>query len=140
MSAPVIASSGINDLSRAAVIARIKSALKRRSGKAWSVTGGSGTAYGWLRIDVPPAQRTWKHRLRAGATTTNTEDYEDYDSGQPGGLMSPAARKELALLLGFDRPVHCQGVSIASSNDYYREYIDRAEGRAPSKIATPYWD
>jgi hypothetical protein len=54
--------------------------------------------------------------------------------------MSPAERAELGELLGLGKPAHCQGVSIAASNDYYAEYIDRAEGRTPTKVATPYWD
>ena len=128
------------DLSRAAVIARIKRALESRSGKRWSVTGGTGTAYGWLHIDVPPARRTWRDRPRPGATGLGTyaEDWEPYDSGQPGGSMSPAERAELARLLGLDRADRY--VMVAASHDYYREYIDRAEGRVPRKIATPYWD
>lgn len=128
------------DLSRAAVIARIKAALERRSGKKWSVTGGTGTAYGWLKIDGPPSRRTWRDRPRAGATGLGTyaEDYEPYDSGQPGGSISPAERVELAQLLGLDRVV--RNISVAAGHDYYREYIDRAEGRVPRKIATPYWD
>ena len=128
------------DLSRAAVIARIKRAWEARSGKRWSVTGGTGTAYGWLHIDVPPARRTWRDRPRPGATGLGTyaDDYEPYDSGQPGGSMSPAERAELAALLGLDRID--RNVSVAASHEYYREYIDRAEGRVPSKIATPYWD
>jgi hypothetical protein len=49
-----------DDLTRAAVIRRIRAALKRRSGKDWSVTGGRGTGYGWLTIDAPPMRRTWQ--------------------------------------------------------------------------------
>ena len=128
------------DLSRAAVIARIKRALESRSGKRWSVTGGTGTAYGWLHIDAPPARQTWRSRPRPGATGLGTygEDWELYDSGQPGGSMSPAERAELATLLGLDRADRY--VMVAASHDYYREYIDRAEGCPPRKIATPYWD
>jgi hypothetical protein len=99
---------------RNVTIAAIRKALRARSGKAWSVTGGSGTAWGWIRIHVPPAKRS-------------------------GSMMSDEARAELGTLLGLP-PVHPQGVSIPSSNDYYREYTDRAEGRTPSKIAQPYWD
>ena len=128
------------DLSRAAVIARIKRALESRPGNRWSGTGGTGTAYGWLHIDVPPARRTWRDRPRPGATGLGTyaDDYEPYDSGQPGGSMSPAERAELAALLGLDRID--RNVSVAASHEYYREYIDRAEGRVPRQIATPYWD
>jgi len=128
------------DLSRAAVIARIKRGLESRSGKRWSVTGGTGTAYGWLHIDAPPARRTWRDRPRPGATGLGTyaEDWEPYDSGQPGGSSSPADQAELAALLGLDRID--RNVNVAANHDYYREYIDRAEGRVPRKIATPYWD
>ena len=127
------------DLSRAAVIARIKAALKARSGKVWSVTGGHGTAYGWLRIDAPPAKRTWKHTLLAGADD-RPENYRDGDSGTQGGHMSPALRAELAALLGFAEPVHPQGHSVPASHDYYRETIERAEGKPVTKVAEPYWD
>lgn len=129
-------------LDRNETIKRIKSALQKRSGKAWSVTGGRGTAWGWITIDAPPSRRTWGHRLKAGAPSGSNEreDYEEYDTGKPDGYCSPAERKELGDLLGFSGPVHCQGVSIAASSDYYREYLDRAEGRTPSKIAEPYWD
>lgn len=48
-------------MDRNEAIQRIKTALRRRSGKAWSVTGGRGTAWGWINIDAPPARRTWQH-------------------------------------------------------------------------------
>lgn len=127
-------------MDRNETIQRIKSALQRRSGKQWSVKGGRGTAWGWIEIDAPPSRRTWSSRLKAGVTTDRPEDYEEYDKGEPGNLMSLADREELGKLLGYDKPVHCQGVSIAASNDYYQEFIDRAEGRKPSKIAQAYWD
>jgi len=120
-------------------IKRIKTALERRSKKKWSVTGGRGAAWGWITIDAPPARRTWGHRLKAGAFMNRPEDYEGYDTQQPGGYITPQDKAELAKLLGLET-VHDQGVSIAASNDYYREYIDRAEGRTPAKIAQPYWD
>lgn len=126
------------DTNRDAVIARIRTALRTRSGKAWSVTGGRGTAWGWIRIDAPPARCTWRYRLRAG-TLDRSENYEEYDSGERNGHMSPAERAELAALLGLN-DAHFQGVGIASSSDHRREYIDRAEGRAPLVIGAPYWD
>ena len=125
---------------RAETIQRIKRALQRRSGKPWSVTGGRGTAWGWLTIDAPPSRRTWKQRLKAGAVNGAPEDYEEFDSGELGGCMGPEDRAELGQLLGLNGAVHFQGVQVASSGDYYREFIDRAEGRVPSKIAEPYWD
>lgn len=121
-------------------IRRIKTALHRRSGKAWSVTGGRGTAWGWITIDAPPARRTWGHRMKAGAVANTPDNYEEYDTGSPGGYASPTERAELAKFLGFDRPVHCQGVSIASSSDHYNEYTQRAETGSTSLVAQPYWD
>lgn len=47
-------------MDRDTAIAEIRAALKRRSGKAWSVKGGRGTAYGWIEIDAPPRRRTWQ--------------------------------------------------------------------------------
>jgi hypothetical protein len=109
-------------MSREEAIRRIRNGLKKRSGKTWSVTGGRGTAWGWLRIDAPPARR-------------------NYDSnGNPGGsYMSPADKTELANLLNLT-DVHFQGVSIPSGSHYYEEYVARAEGREPEVFGTPYWD
>ena len=129
------------DMTREETIKRIKTALQNRSGKQWSVTGGRGTAWGWLKIEAPPKRCTWSHELKADASPSKLpEDYEERETGKPFGHMSPADRQELATLLGLDRPVHCQGVSIASSSDYWQEYIDRAEGRTPAKVGKPYWD
>lgn len=94
-------------------IKAIRQALRKRSGKAWSVTGGRGTAWGWIRITAPPARSTGY------------------------GAMNDTDRAELSALLGKD--VHHQGESIPSSSDYYREAIDRANGRTPTVIGQPYW-
>lgn len=127
-------------MERDEAIKRIKAALKRRSGKQWSVTGGRGTAWGWIKIDSMPSRCTWKHRLKAGALTSNPDDYEEYDSGQPEGHMSPAERAELGALLGKDGPSSFQGESIPASYEHRREYTARAEGQKPAAIAQPYWD
>lgn len=121
-------------------IKRIRKALKRRSGKTWSVTGGRGTAWGWITIDAPPKRRTEHTVKKAGHISDNPEDYEYKDTGELGGHMTLADRTELGQLLGRDRPVHFQGVRIPGSHDYWQEYIDRAEGRTPSVIGKPYWD
>lgn len=119
-------------------IREIRAALRRRSGKAWSVTGGRGTAWGWITIEAPPARRTWGHRLRESALNDWPESYEGYDTGEPGRSMTPDDQKELAGLLGLES-VH-GGVGISASNDDYQEHVDRANGRVPSVIAKPYWD
>jgi hypothetical protein len=103
-------------IDRNEAILRIRKALKARSGKAWSVTGGTGTAWGWIHIQAPPARR------------------DDM------GRTSEADRAELGQLLGLEGPVHTQGVNIPASSDYRQEYVDRAEGRSPAVTGKPYWD
>lgn len=112
---------------RATAIAELRAALKRRSGKSWSVTGGKGTAYGWLRIDAPPKRRIF--------TWDGTAKLEPVGPG----VMSLADRIELANLLGLDT-VHAQGVSIPASTAHRLEYMQRANGQTPDEIAQPYWD
>lgn len=122
-------------------IARIKKALKERSDRPWSVTGGRGTAYGWITIDAPPRRRTWQDVKKSPELPCIRESYEERDMGTPdSGHMGPDDRAELGRLFGFENPVHHQGLSIPSSSAYYAEYIDRAEGRPPSVIGEPYWD
>ena len=45
-------------MDRNETIAALKAALKARSGGNWSVTGGRGTAWGWIRICAPPKRCT----------------------------------------------------------------------------------
>jgi hypothetical protein len=98
---------------------RIRTSLKQRSSKAWSVRGGTGTAYGWITITAPPKRM------------------DNY-------LMSREDAKELHQLLGLDfRPgpeTRIQHITVPASSDYYREYVDRAAGRTPSINGKPYWD
>lgn len=123
---------------RNAVIARIRAALKARSGKTWSVTGGTGTGWGWIHVDAPPARRTWHWVRQDGVDGDGQTIYRNLDTGRPGGHMAPTEQDALAALL--NKAVHIQGERIPAGRDYYREYIDRAEGRAPSVTGSPYWD
>lgn len=102
-------------MDRNETIKAIKANLQRRSGKAWSVTGGRGTAWGWLTIASPP-KRSLKY-----------------------GYLQDADRSELAQLLALDN-VHNQGVSIPSSNGHYQEYLDRSAGIEPTVHGEQYWD
>lgn len=101
---------------RDAAIKVIRAELRRRSGKAWSVTGGRGTSWGWITITSPPARR------------------DQYDA------MSDADRVELQQLLGLEREVHHQGENIPASSAYRAEYLDRARGLTPAACGSPYWD
>lgn len=112
-------------MDRDETIQRIRKALRRRSGKTWSVTGGRGTAWGWITIDAPPARRHF--------------GFDGEDRGEPG-VMGLANREELGKLLGLEGRVHQQGVNVPASTEYRQEYVDRAEGRVPSVEGTPYWD
>jgi hypothetical protein len=96
-------------------ILRIKTALKLRSGKTWSVTGGRGTSWGWIRIGAPPKRCT------------------EYN------YMTEADQAELAALLGKEH-VGIQGESVPASFEYRREYVARAEGRQPESFGESYWD
>ena len=127
-------------MERNEAIKRIKAALKKRSGKAWSVTGGRGTAWGWIEIDAMPAHRTAFYRLKNGMEDL-PENYEEYcDNSREGGSMTAADRAELGALLGLGRDSYSGGENIPASGDYRQEYVDRAEGRTPTKTGTPYWD
>jgi hypothetical protein len=103
-------------IDRDEAIRRIKAALKRRSGKSWSVTGGRGTAWGWITITSPPARRV------------------EFDA------MTAADKDELGRLLGLDGVAHCDGVQVPAGHDYRLEFVDRAEGRAPAVRGRQYWD
>lgn len=106
-----------DELNRDAVIQVIRKELRRRSGKDWSVRGGRGTSWGWIKISAPPSRLV-----------------EDY-------YMSEDDQKELAQLLNLTvKEVGRQNVSIAASRDHYIEYMARARGKAPAKIAKAYWD
>lgn len=121
----------IDHLDRANVILRIRLALRKRSGKDWGVTGGRGTAYGWLRISAPPRRMQGATGRMQGATGR---------VGATFGAMTMADGRELSALLGEGVIVSASGVSVPDSHDHYREYIDRAEGRAPRVVGAVTWD
>lgn len=120
-------------------IRRVRSALRRRSGRAWSVTGGRGTAWGWITVDAPPAARTavW---VKYPNAPDYPESYFETDTREPGCGHAPEhLRRELAALLGLDN-VHIQGWTIPAGSDYRRDAIKRAETGSSDENPTPYWD
>lgn len=125
-------------MERDETIKRIHAALKERSGKTWSVTGGRGTAWAWITIDAPPARRTWHYRLKAGCVDA-PENYKRYDSFKPGGTMGPADQMTLARLLALES-VHFQGHDIPAATDYRIAAVERAEGKPVTVEPKPYWD
>jgi hypothetical protein len=131
----------IADAGRDAVIVAIRKALKVRSGKPWSVTGGRGTAWGWITVETPPARRTQRCRLKAGAVTNWPDDYEVYDSGEPGGGMLVGDAAELAALLGIEAHQCRQHWSIPAQRDFQRVALCRAmHGHAGGFTAEANWD
>lgn len=128
-------------MNRDEAIATIKAELKRRSGKAWSVTGGRGTAWGWITIDAPPSQRTWHFVPKASnpGQLPGAEWDEVDDPSKPFGHTGPFLRHKLSQLLSLS-DVHHQGVKIPSSNAHYEEFIARAKGIKPERLAEQYWD
>jgi hypothetical protein len=87
--------------SRSDVTKKMRQLLKARSGKAWSVTGDRGTAWGWLNIQAPPKRRTGEY----GRTT-------DEDA------------RELADLLGLDRP----DGNVSVPSDQWFHYLKACRG------------
>jgi hypothetical protein len=100
---------------RNTTIAAIRDALRRRTGRAWSVTGGRGTAWGWITVSSPPARRVGY------------------------GYLSDEDATALAAALNLER-VHAQGVSIPASYGHRAEYVARALGKAPTTYGERYWD
>lgn len=93
----------------------IKAHLRRRTGRSWSVTGGRGTAWGWITVTALPAQ------LERG-----------YLTAHDAALLSET--------LGGER-VHQQGVHIPASTAFYRLYMALAAVGDPLGFKTePYWD
>lgn len=127
---------------RNSVIKVIKDALKKRTGVTWSVTGGRGTAYGWIRIDAPPARRCRTTRLKEGATNTNPESWEWYeDPSITDRSMTLADNAKLSKALGIEGSIHCQGESIPSDWSHYKEYVARALYGTPGHFkGVQYWD
>lgn len=100
-------------LGRDTAIAQIKAALEERSSLRWSVTGGRGTAWGWITVKAQSA----KHE------------------------QTQAEAEELARLFGLTSWGMChQHLSIPASDAHRREYVDRAEGVTPCVTGEQYWD
>lgn len=103
-----------DEWSRNNVIQRIRQALAAR-GFRCSVTGGRGTAWGWITVSLLPS--AYKSLTIAERDTALRE-----------------------LNQAFALPRGASEVSIPASTAHYREYLERAEGRQPAKIAEAYWD
>lgn len=92
----------------------IRDALRIRTGRTWSVTGGRGTSWGWITIQAPPKRRN-------------------------GDTMTDDDQATLAAALDLPYGAHRQGVTVAASSAHRREYVNRARGLAYT-AAPAYWD
>ena len=106
--------SNATHLDRDAAISRIRAALKSRSTQRWSVTGGSGTAWGWITVRAPPARRG------------------EY------GYTSDSDRVELAAMFGV--PVHEQGLQIAPEERGWYVAAIKTLGERIAEAAESGWD
>lgn len=102
---------------REMAIRLIREALRRRSGKLWTVRGGTGTSYTWISIISPPARRVGPY---------------DY--------MTEAEAKELGELLGIGGPVHHQGYDVSPGSASYRVAIARAQTGSTCGLQGPDHD
>jgi hypothetical protein len=104
----------LRENNRNSTILAIKAALKDR-GLRYSVTGGRGTSWGWLHIDLLPS--VYKSLDDDGRKKAYRKLGDDFGEAQ-----------------GYDQ------ISVPAGSDYYREYIDRAKGLQPAVLGVPYWD
>ena len=110
---------------------RIKKALKNRTGLVWSVTGSTGTAWGWITIQAPKARRV-AHDPNPAYDIDAFSDSElafierTPKLGETAYYTSREDAETLAKVMGLDQNVSgCQGISISpESRDFY---LNRAE-------------
>lgn len=90
-------------------VARIRAALRQRSGRTYNVSMGSkrSTGRGWIEIRPP------------GSGRHNSE------------LVSSEEASALASLLALSPAAVHDGITLPPDQDFYWEYVDRAEGKTP---------
>lgn len=98
---------------RSEVTKMIKGFLKARTGRDWSVTGGTGTAWGWLRITAPKGRKV------------------DFRATMEDQIL-------LGLAMGCDWPQ--EAFSVASSDGHWLAALQRAAGLEVTGSEVPYWD
>lgn len=98
-------------------VKRIRAALKRKTGMAWSVRRGKGTAYCWLSVGAPPRRQVAHDRNPAW-------NCWDMDSNEPpyferpkvkGDLVTHTSNTDAQILADiFGKSAHhCQDMSIS---------------------------
>lgn len=118
-------------LDRKEVVKRIKAALKRKTGKSWSVHGGKGTSWGYITVEAPKSRRISYRENPDCADLFNApwaERVIEYRSDGANYNTSLADRTELAAVFGLRRPVHHQGLQISPDN--WERYVALVEEQA----------
>lgn len=114
-------------IERPEAVKRIKAALKRKTGKTWSVHGARGTAWGWITVEAPKSRRVSHRENPAYVSHWETPD-EPYcfeyvrEKGDGENYYTSMVDCEiLARIFGKDNPLVChQGLSISpDSREYY---------------------
>ena len=99
-------------------IARIRAALKAKTGRNWSVSYGRGTASGWMRVQAQPRDRVcrddnpaydWQNPKPEIPASLERKP----EPGEIGYYTSLSDCKIIAAAFGLNRPVHFQGLSIS---------------------------
>jgi hypothetical protein len=123
---------------RDATIKALRVALKAKTGRAWSVTGGRGTAWGWITITAPAARRTYTRVLKEGAEEFRPESYEWVNTGEPDRSMSPEDSATLSAIFG---DCHHQGIKVdPRGKDYERHLALAIHGEDLGFKSESHWD
>lgn len=86
-------------------IAQIRATLKRRTGRLWSVRGGRGTSWGWIRVSAP-SDRIIDGRHSDEDVSALAEIFEEPATNfrnANGFAISPPERRAVVLRISFDR-------------------------------------
>lgn len=113
-------------LDRDAAITRLRAGLKARTGRAWSVKGGTGTSWGYLMVDAPPKRRTCAWDGVPDPALTGE------------GYSCEADRALLHSVFG-ERP-HPQGHSISPDSGCRERAVQQAEGRPVTSVCSHDYD
>jgi len=124
-------------IDRDEAIKRIRAALKKKTGKSWSVTGDRGTAWGWIKVEAPPRRRVWHEKIAEfDASMPGADWYKTVrevpiakdDPKRAYGYTSVSECREIAAAFGLkNKPygVHHQGLSInPDSREWYVAQIE----------------
>jgi len=129
-------------LDRNEVVKRIKAALRRKTGRTWSVHGGRGTGWGWITVEAPKGRRV-SHKANPDCADPFNAPYDERvieyvrEDGR-NSYTSLADCIELAEAFGFDKPTHCQGISISPDGwERYAALVEADHSAEPEEEPKP---